>query len=672
MFRLTKSFERAIRNLKSPTSAAFDQQAWSTALESCADAGEAERRLVEAAIWIGAQAALARMELTTSSLDALDAEQHTLVAIAALNREYRTVQQLIRDQLASRAHDSAILDDMSAMSVTGAAGTPVGVGDLMEASVDSTEPWLYDAERSTGPGTTNDDLTSAAIEGVRAYSWRKTLNVLWNQAQYEGAYLAVSGTNLMLLPADPALEQLITSCLGRQEMNLLNYPMLDRETWRVLSPRGRRLIGMARSVTKAERVSERTVLKVTAQSYLSKHLPAYVAEKGGLEFSYLAEFLDTPMPADPRITASLLLKTWHVVRDAAEKMSIITPLPTKLTVQKVRNLALVVEFSELRKAVQNALRLDEPTAEALFRFLIYRTKIGGMKGHRGLWSAPVVPVPGGSQVALALPALATSNPLRRLEGWLEKGGIDDTNPISPRGGSYEVSYRSSICEGIERNKIFKTARCLQRSIKKSTSFNEEVDLLFSFGGLAVVGEIKFFLTPADPHERSRYFNKLEDAANQVSRKSRALSGRRDVIAAALEIPCAEAEALDIIPVVVTNQGFAFSHEISGVRIVDAYFMKTFLSGDMLVSGMAFDSKSNRSEQMSHQYYATEREARQRFEVEIKRPFVLDRFLRRASFRFTALPMLDGPPLQVAGAFLGETRGVDRLRAEALMARVKGG
>lgn len=533
MFKLAPSFEKAIRRLKSPTSIDYDAAAWRAALAGAKDAGLVERRLVATGEWIAAHASLGRSTLKTPELDQLDGEWRTVLAIAMLNREYRAADAMVREQLKAAADEgkTAILDEMGAMRVMGGAGQPLAVADLNEASVEAVESWLYDALNAPGSGTASGNLTTAAVRGVQAYGWRKALNSLWNEARYLGAYVLTSGDRMYWLPDDADLEKLISACRERQEMNLLGFPTIDRRQWPLIPKARRKQLGMVRSVTLASRKDGVAALRVEALHYLSSRPPEYVGEKGSLEGSYLAEFLTLAMPSHPRLSPLLVLQAWHVVRDAAEALTRVTPQPVRLDATTALESALAVSRPILTGAIATALAVDATVAGTLVEFLTYRISTGASKGHKGLWAAPLVPVPGTDLFALPLNPLVTSNPLRRLEAWLERGGIDDSNPVDQRGERYEASYRRSLCAAVDGNPAFQTARCAPDGVKRNVVFDEQVDLLVSIGDLALVGELKFFLTPADPHERARYFDRLESAGEQAVRKAAALDARRDVVAA---------------------------------------------------------------------------------------------------------------------------------------------
>jgi hypothetical protein len=349
------------------------------------------------------------------------------------------------------------------------------------------------------------------------------------------------------------------------------------------------------------------------------------------------------------------------------------PLPTSLNAEQARKLALIVERSALCEAIEQGLRVTQREADAFVTCLTFQFQTGGAakaKGNKGLWAAPLVAVPGTSEMVLPLSVLVTSNPARRVEAWLEKGGIDDNNPVVNRGGRYEELYRQRICDAIQKNTLFTRATCAAHEIKKSRLFSEQVDLLVSFGGICLVGEVKFFLMPADAHERERYDEKLQKAADQVNRKLAALQAQPDVFATALAIDIETAKALKLIPIVVTAQGYRFSTAINGVMIVEAEFLRTYLSGGDLAIGMLFIPKTGKSAQRTLTFYGSEKAAADRFESTMASPYVVTRFLDRITWTDTPLPSLAHHRTVIEMPVINDVSGFERMQAEAMAAELK--
>jgi hypothetical protein len=244
---------------------------------------------------------------------------------------------------------------------------------------------------------------------------------------------------------------------------------------------------------------KRLKVKIGRPPCLSNSMPGILAEQAGLEGSYLVQFLNMPFPLDQRLTCKLLSRAWHVIADLGMRMSKPMLEQGSLNEAEARALALLIGRRELAEILMKALGEDKDTAYALIDFLSFSPRSSGDKGHRGLWAAPLVPIPGEERLALALPSLCTSNPLRKAEAWLEKGGLDDRKSKDTRGGHFEAELRRQIKQRLTKNQLLSDARCAEHAIKKDSAFGEEIDLLIQIGSLLLVGEVKFHLTPADSH-----------------------------------------------------------------------------------------------------------------------------------------------------------------------------
>ena len=254
--------------------------------------------------------------------------------------------------------------------------------------------------------------------------------------------------------------------------------------WTVLLPETRRR-RVLRTVLEVRPGKHRRI-RVGRPPCLSKRMPPFLVEQAGLEGSYLLQFLDQPLPLDQRLNCRRLLRAWHVITDLAQLL--MEPLPDleSLDEAQCRALALLVGRRELVDILVKALGENLPTANALIDFLSFSPKDSMDKGHRGLWAAPLVPIPGEERFALALPVLMTSNPLRKAEAWLEKGGLDDMQSKAKRGGGFEVELRRQVRRCLAENPLLSDARCAEHAVRKVITFGEEIDLLIQIGTLLLV------------------------------------------------------------------------------------------------------------------------------------------------------------------------------------------
>ena len=198
---------------------------------------------------------------------------------------------------------------------------------------------------------------------------------------------------------------------------------------------------------------KRLKTKIGRPPCLSNRMPGILAEQAGFEGSYLLQFLDMPFPLDQRLTCRLLSRAWHVIADLGMRMRKPVLEQGSLNEAEARALALLVGRRELAEILMRALGEDKDTANVLIDFLSFRPKSSGDKGHRGLWAAPLVPIPGEERLALSLPSLCTSNPLRKAEAWLEKGGLDDRQSKDTRGGHFEAEPRRQVKQQLCRKSV---------------------------------------------------------------------------------------------------------------------------------------------------------------------------------------------------------------------------
>jgi len=673
--RLT-AFGTAVAKLKSPAAADFSAAAWDAAYHAHSTS-RCDERLFTAAQWIGTEAHAGRLVAGASVgpvLASLTPEWGTILAIAALNREYRTAVALKdaqNTQLTNR--DVLAADAIAAERIQGAGSQLFAVADLAELGIDMTENWLFDAAHSTGTIVPTGNLAPTAIRATQSYSFRKSLNTLWNGAWIDGDFCEQAADGKWRWRSgDPARARLIAAWQARQEANLMNFPNIDRTVWPKLKPAARRKQSRGWGVTNMIPGSNGTVFKVSALQYPSRYMPAYNYERAGLEGSYLIEFLGSTMNGKPALTVSNLLLAWHAIYDIAKLLVKRAPLPTTLSPSEARALAMVVGRGAVCDAIRRSVRVSEADADAIVTFLTFAFQTGGTAkdaGNKGLWAAPLVPVPGTDNFVLPLSVLVTSNPARRAEAWLEKGGINDSNPKGSRGDRYEEFFRAKACKAVAGNTKFTAATCAATEIKKSKVFGEQVDLLVAFGGLCLVGEVKFFLMPSDPHERDRYDVKLTKAAAQAKRKAAALDIRRDVIADHLGISLAKANSLRLLPIVVTAQGYGFSTKVANVLIIEAEFLRLFLMGGDLVTGRALIPATGQWTDVSTVIYGTEAAAARNFEEIMSEPFVLTRFLDRVEWGKTMFPSIAHNATEIDVVLLGDLKGFERMQAEAMRAEL---
>lgn len=676
-------------SLKAPSSELFSPDEWKEAFKAHG-VDSYDQKLLNAALWIGAEVAAARKKFGRDHLSTLSSEWSTILAVAALNREYRTAAELAFEKASDAVVDGMLSMDVAAnLRVSGAGGQRVTAANISQNSTDIAENWLFDAVSANGGPTPPTDLAPIAVNALQSYSFRKTMNTLWNLVWWDDWSCSDIEDNITIWkPGDLEFERLEVAWRMRQEANLMNLPFIDMTVWPKMTPEQRRRVSRPRGVTGVRGIGARQRFKVQHLAYLSRRMPVYSMEKAALEGTHLTDFTGAELPLLPQVTADLLLLAWHIIVDVATLLAKQAPLPNgSISPEATHNLALIVNRASLLQAIEDGLRINSATADAIVAFLTFNFQTGGKKkaaGNKGLWAAPLVEIPGTSQLALVQSVLMTSNIVRRVESWLEKGGLDDRRvttwpatksrtildkPVPPttesRGDRYETIVRSRISQAIARNRLFVGAACADREIKKTTTFPEQIDLLVSFGGLCLVGEVKFFLMPADPHERNRYDEKLRGAAQQAKAKVAALRAKPDALATALGIDLDSAKNLQLLPIIATAQGYRFSSRVEGVLVIDANFLRLYLGANEINTGMALEVGSGRNVKQKMTLYASEKEAADKFEQMMEKPYQVTRFLDQVTWEDTPIPTFaHHGAMMIVPAVSGDNNTFEMMQARA--------
>jgi hypothetical protein len=667
MFEFDTPFRRAVRSLKSPNSADYDAAEWKRRFES-SDPTEADLNLYAMALWLYAQSTSLRQHIEQNPLPPLSAKLSMTLAIAMLNRECSVVgRKFGKAQKVARAGGSLSVDHLASIGIGRSDGIfEVDAASITDAATDAVDSWLYEAVGAKGTLRDYADLGTTAVRYVQRFSIQHSHYDLWQRALWEDWRLASDGqSQFMFAPSDRGLATLLDACLIRKQSNFMEYVWIDASAWPQMSPQRRREIQLPRTVVSIERKSGRPRSFVLGRpTTTARFVPAYLVGRAGLEGSYLSPFLERELPTSPCLTCELLVRAWYVIHDLADVLAAARPRATFHNLENVRQWALVTKKHEIVDILTRALPVTGAVAEEIVEFFCWK------RGpYKGLWGAPLVPLPGSDDLAIAHNVLATSNVVRRVEIWLTKGGLDDNLSSAARGSSYEANLRAEIRAELADNQIVKDRACAENAIKKSADCSEQVDLLVQFASLLLVGEIKCLLFPADSRERYNFLRKLRDAAAQATRKATFLRTRRDIVARALSISPEKAQSLRVLPIVVMNQGFGMSLMFDDCVVTDAKFLKLYLGSGKYVSEAAVNRVDGNWAQAERFLYRNEGEAADNFEESMRRPPPLYRFVDRLRWTTFGFPTHSGVPLFIARSELSDVAGETRERYEMLGAVV---
>lgn len=635
-FRFDTTFRKKVRQLKSPLSQEFDPGSWAKAAAEADNMTGEDARLMFAALWLASEANGHRGIYAARPLPQITTNTSMTLAIAVLNQQCDLMAQK-----AAEAHKAAVeagatgADYLTHMTIKHGGPFETDVASFTDAIVDATDSWLYEVEDKPALGPDDPDLGKAAGRLMLFYSSRRSYFEVWQQVLWENfeVHVGEDKNSLFLIPANGDLKIVLDACDHRNENNAMGYAWVDLSAWPLMSPAARRKASLARTVVSATLDADgKAVFHVAQPATDTPFPPSFMLMKAQLDISYLSGFMDRPFPNDPTICLDLLTRARFVVRDLAETLAKERPEATFENMANIRAWALSVTKTDLNDVVGRALELTSDHATRVVDFLVWR------KGNpKGLWAAPIVPLPVSDDCVLAMPVFESTNMVRTAESWLAKGGLDDNAPKSARGDVFERVIRAKMREALARNTIVTDGACAENAIKRDKNFPEEIDLLIQFGSLLLVGEVKCFSFPADTRERYNHLRKLRDACAQAVRKAAAIAKRPDVAAKALGISEDKVKALTILPITMVNQGYGVSLEFDGCVVTDARILDLYLGSGSYDSDAAIDTKVGGSAHLTLHLYRTPEEAVERFAATMRKPPGLQRFIDRLTWTSMQVP-----------------------------------
>jgi hypothetical protein len=545
--------------LASPVSPKYDAAQWRALLSDGANL-PADRRLVSTVEWLADEWRTFSQGLRLPVDLGGGLSRETLFAVACANRDYADAHR--------SAGGSGVFSD-------NALNQPIKLNDYNDALGDSLGQWLFDASRTAAwekSGPWPSDLDGIAEERIHRFSRKHALFDFFQQSLWEG--WAIRGARDSRRPAVWTPDQQDFAKLTfawnlRTRASPGSDPSRISKRWAGMTRAQRLGADLPATVVEVRRDADDS-WKIEVGTPPATSAPLYFGWSCILADTYLAGFVDRPLPNRPDLNCRQLLKAWSVLETLAEKASATMCVDTFRGVKEVRLWALAFSKRQIQTVLERALG-DVP-ASLIVDFLTWRPEL-----QRGLWGSPLVAVPDEDSVCLVRPLLTGSYVLRRSEIWLDQGGFSDSQGNVKRGLAFEQRVRDAVAEAIRQNAVPTDARCAPRAINQKADGSEEIDLVLQLGGLLIVGDVKCFLFPADSRERYRYMRDLKAGAEQASRKARWLASNPEAAAHALGIAVERAASLRPIPIVVVNHGFGAGSQFGACRIVEAKYLETYLS-----------------------------------------------------------------------------------------------
>jgi hypothetical protein len=644
--------------LRHPTSRSFDRAAWINAAKALPDPSERDRRLLIAAVHYGDEIAGLRATFEENLFKGLDRRTAILISVAMANYNYRVLTDKVWEKARESVRDGVVSMGFSGrQEITGGAPGNEASPDTAVATIVDTLPHCLERADKLPIESVVSSPNYWEI-GSRLYaifSVEHSLRDLWQRVLWDGWKILGDGKTWRQSPGDRHLATLWEVWVWRHEMILSQGAHLDAMV-DTMTSRDRGLVEPFVSPTVVGiggHSRDTRSFRFGAVSGRERGQAWHRSEQAILDDSYLAQFLDAPLPRlGNLITCRELQRAWCVIRDCGQVLETKAKTRKFESVDALEALALLIRRNEVERALVKCTDMDAGRAKSVVDFFTCDLNDLTKLFTRGFWAAPMLPIDD-ENIAIVFPALRIGSAVRRIESWLDSGGLSDHLSNSRRGLKYEAWVRSEIANGLAKNTLLPDSRCAPNAVSRSSQDGEQIDLLIVLGNILIVGEVKCFLYPIEASEHNNYLKKLDDAGAQALRKSKWIVDNPGEIIKALQIPVERVGTLRAVPIIVTNHGAGFGLSYNGARVIDFHFLHLYLLKHEYMAGMAFQVDAKSAVQHYEKLYSSEKEAAEKFEQTMENPVALRRYINAAVWKDNKFPMSNGESMIVETCILGE-------------------
>lgn len=647
------------KSLPHPTARNFDRQKWIDAAAAGDTLSPRDKRLLAAALHFGNEIQSLRQTFEARLFESLAQRTAILLSIAMANHNYIVLRKRAAESVSNaiRRKGGAVAPDRIARQPFAGAypGSMSDADGAVTAIVDTIPHCIERAIRRPLHGQTPKDFWTHGSTLFAILSLEHSLRDIWQSVLWDGWELAVDDGIPTVRPTDIELATLWKVWIWRQEMVLTQSTTLDSLQQR-MSDSGElvrpfhdlSVVGIGGG-SKPERR-----FRFGSLSGRERGQIWHAVEDQALTASYLAPFIDTPLPnLKVDLSCRTLQRAWYVIRECANILASKCKERGLPDIDALERYALLIRRSEIERAVSSCVKLSPEQAKAAIDFLICDLTDNSSLFTKGLWAFPIILIDGGENCLLTLASILVGSPIRRIESWLDKGGLSDRLATARRGLRYEAWVRKELRYWISENSLLPNSRCAIESTVRRNDTDEQIDLLVRLGNLLIVGEVKCLLGPVESMEHFNYLSKLNEAGKQAVRKANWIASNRDVAAQSLELPLEEVQRLRPVPVVVLNQGSGVSLLAEGARVVDFHFLRLYLKDGSYTAGAAFNFADKLEAAHLNMLYGSEEEAAGRFEQVMAKPPTITRFASLAQWGTTLLPMSTGKNMKIAICSIGD-------------------
>lgn len=627
------------RNLPHPTNSAFHLDAWKEAILALGVVGPRDSAIAHAAAFYGREIA----DLRAYALEALGpglSRPRALRMLAALaNQQYLTLRAKFEAQVLAAAGDGpAHLEQLGQLLIPSSAGQSMTADDHVTTLVDSLAIRLFEIWRRPDVLDTPEpaDPIANGLLAFKIASVELGYRDLWQHVLWGEHALSKTASGIYVdAPTDRELAKRWLLWTLRQD-NLAAWERHMDAGAAVYAGKALRPVDpvVTRTVVRLKRGPNGRRKFVTGPSDGRRgDQRNHVAERDMLERLYTGLFLDEPLPklGDGDLTCRELSKAWWVVEDLARLIVAELGRPWFNNDQGVGRFAIPVDIDDIARAVADSLQIDTARARTILGVFTSDPADTSSLFAKGLWATPLLPAPGDRRYIILAPLLVGS-PIKRVETWLEIGGISDHSGLKGKGKPFEAHVRTHLAEALAENETLEAAVVGATALKRKDVTTEEIDLLIRVGDTVLVGEVKCFVAPSEPLQKSNYLRRLGEATTQARTKVDWAKVNRHQVAAELGVTAENRiDRLIFLPLVVLNQSYGVGLSRNGVPIVDLHYLSLVLGSGSYQGETWFEKETGMSFE-TVELYADQAEFEAKVESLLAAPPAIERYLGMIGWR----------------------------------------
>ena len=575
---------------KAPQQRGFKLLNWEGAFNRLTPHDAEDTEVYEAGLWFAHEFKQVReiTEKGVSDFHWSTPRDRTLAFVGCAIRDWMVIGHQVTEHLMKSETPGCFVSELDYVPVQSPFFNKADPAGLIEVLVDGLRYPLsleFQEDSSANPrGTGSLDDLSSFMRLVWTGQHYHTLQQVWLDCVWNGFRVDNSGAKTVIRHRD-------TSCGQRQVVSeFRRWSLAVEATQRAVMLWQHQMNGE----TRRRILSQRNVFSVYKKhgKFRVKAINALRFEDRVSSMPILQKML-TPEHAGPLLgkkLASFRNLTLSQLLDAYDLLSLIpeqvaTCLPKDSGIKRPEDLLSwppIFSKKELIKAFGDALNAQESQASWLVEFMTHTRSV-----REQLWFKPIVQV-GGDELTVLLPAVQGVHFARLLDWLLAR----DTAVEQELGPLFEKLVHSKLKREFSESPIRGLLKIsIASGIKvRIGDVEDEIDLAFAVGHKVFICELKSTQFPTEPLEHLNYRKRLDEAADQASRKAEFVAANPHSALAQLGLNYVkDSLSVEIHPLIVSSSPLFAGWTWNNVAVCDSFILgRFFVEGKLELLGFQDD------------------------------------------------------------------------------------